>query len=238
MKIQVKIPEKAKILVKVGDKVDFKTPLYTKNDKKKISVPIAEKMGLRPENIFMVLKKVIGDKLQKGDIIAENKSFFSTTRYLSELNGVISSIDSKNGIIVIEEDSDQDSVCNCHFTGTIDGVYDGYLELIISDAHKIKTSQSTPEFGGMVHYHISSNTNLTDDEVEGSCIFLRDMDEIETAKLETLGAKAIILNKKIESMSELAKIIIEKEDDFKHLETKRFPYLLVSHEPNTVIFYK
>ena len=238
MKIQVKIPDKAKILVNNGDKVNFKTPLYSKSKKRKIRVPLSSSMGFKPDKIFRVIKKVIGDELKKGDILAEHKDFFSTKRYLSEVNGIIREIDHINGFVVIEENSDGSSICNCHFTGTIDGVYDGYLELDVEDARKVKVNSVVSDLGGIIFYHLTSDGKLTEDEVNGACIFVNDMDPIETTKLETLGAKAIILNKEIVPLSKITKIIIESEEDFKNLESKKYPYLIVSHEPNTVIFYK
>jgi len=237
MKIKVKIPEKAKIVVKSGQKVDFTTPLAETSEKKIISIPIAEMMGFDAKEIFQHLKYVIGDHIQKGDILAENKSFFTTRHYLSEVSGILREIKHDSGIISIEQESDTNNLINCYFTGKVDELCDGYLELLVEEVHTAKLQKDTPYFGASLFY-LDPSGKYSDEDLEGSCVFASQFNPLDSVKMEALGAQGLITNASIPGETNICHIVLDDEKDFEHIKKKRYPYMLIGHEPLTIFFYK
>lgn len=237
MKIKAKIPEKAKIVVKPGQKVDFTTPLAEIAEKQMIYIPIAEMMGFDSKNIFHHLKRVIGDQIQKGDVLAEIKSLFTTLQYLSEVSGILREIKHDTGIIAIEQKMNNNQVLNCFFIGEIVEVYDGYLELLVEDVHAVKLQEATPYFGASMYY-LNPSGKYSDADLEGACVFAPEFDPMDTVKMETLGAQGLITKTKIPTETMIHKIVLQDEEDFDHIQKKEYPYVLIGHEPMTILFYK
>ncbi|KKQ38618.1 MAG: hypothetical protein US54_C0007G0038 [Candidatus Roizmanbacteria bacterium GW2011_GWA2_37_7] len=236
MKIKVKTPEKTKMLVEPGQKVDFSTPMSQILQKHMVYIPIAEMMGFDPKNIFQHLKHVIGDNIQKGDILAEHKSLFTTKQYLSEISGVLREIKHDAGTIAIEQEEKDSSTTNCYFIGEIDGIYDGFLELNVNDVHTAKLYHQTPYFGASIFY-LDPSGKYSDDDLEDACIFAPAVNPIDAVKMETLGACGLITKSKIPTDTKIYQVILADNQDFEHIQKKEYPYLLIGHEPMTVIFY-
>jgi len=237
MKIKAKIPEKAKIMVKPGQKVDFTTPLAETTEKQMIYIPIAEMLGFDAKNIFHHLKQVIGDQIQKGDVLAEKKSLFTTQQYLSEVSGILREIKHDTGIITIEKEMNNNHVLNCFFVGEISEVYDGYLELTVEDVHITKLQEETPYFGASMYY-IDPTGKYSDADLDGACVFAPEFDPLDTVKIETLGAQGLITKTKFPSETVIHQIVLKDEKDFAHIQKKEYPYVLIGHEPMTILFYK
>lgn len=237
MKIKVKLPEKSKIVVEHGQKVDFNTPLAHTAQKRMIFIPIAEMMNFQPQQIFRYIKHAIGDQVHKGDILAENTSFFSTRQYLSEVSGVLREIKHDSGIIAIEQNQEENTTMNCFFIGEVDGIYDGYLELKVEDVHTTKLQEEAPYFGALIYY-LDPSITYSDEDLEGVCVFAPEFNELDSIKMEALGAQGLITRTKFSSNGLLHQIILQDEKDFDHIKKKGYPYVLIGHEPMTVIFYK
>lgn len=237
MKIKVKIPEKSKILVESGQKVDFNTPLAHTAKKNIISIPISEMLSFDPQQIFRHITHAIGDQIHKGDILAENKSLFSTRQYLSEVSGVLRDIKHDSGIIAIEQDREENTTINCFFIGEVDGIYDGYLELKVEDVHTTKLQEEAPYFGALIYY-LDPSIAYSDEDLEGVCVFAPEFNELDSVKMEALGAQGLITRTKFVSDGPLHQIILQDEKDFDHIKKMDYHYVLIGHEPMTVIFYK
>lgn len=93
MHLKIKLPETGECLIKVGDSVDFSTPFVLVNKAVEVQIPIAQKLGIKPDKIFRHLKKFVGEKLAKGDVIAAKKSLFSTQKIHAPSEGLIKEID-------------------------------------------------------------------------------------------------------------------------------------------------
>lgn len=237
MKIKVKIPEKSKVVIKQGQKVNFSTPLAQILQKQMVYIPIADILSFDPKNIFHYLKQVIGDEIQKGDILAEHKNLFTTRQYLSEVSGILREIKHDTGIISIEQNKNDSSIINCFFNGEIDGIYDGFLELQIEDAHTTKLRKETPYFGASIYY-LNATGKYSDEDLENACVFTSDINSLEIVKMETLGAQGIITKSKFLSDTNMHQVLLDDEKDFDQIQKKEYPYMLIGHEPMTVIFYK
>jgi len=231
------MPEKSKIVVEPRQKVDFNTPLAHTTKKSTIFIPIAEMLNFDPEQIFRHIKHAIGDPIHKDDILAENKSLFSTRQYLSEVSGILREIKHDSGIIAIEQDQEENTTINCFFLGEVDGIYDGYLELKVEDVHTTKLQEKAPYFGAAIYY-LDPSISYSDDDLEGVCVFAPEFNELDSVKMEALGAQGLITRTKFSSNGLLHQIILQDEKDFDYIKKKGYPYVLIGHEPMTVIFYK
>lgn len=237
MNIKIKVPSNAKLLIKTGQNVDFSTPFIQKNESKFLHIPLANNMGFKAKDIFRYIKKAIGEKISKGDLLAENKSFLSTKRYLSDTEGVIEGIDHEEGALIIKLVPKDASDILCYFKGEVDGIYDGYFELKVDKAHATQIVDSLPTIGAPVFYLSSSLNDLTEDDISSAIIFTSTMEPIQSTRMKTLGAAGVILKSIHPDVTDLIQIVLTKDNDYSHVQKEKFPYMIVGHEPQTVYFY-
>jgi len=238
MKIKVKIPESADLLIKPGQKVDFKTPLARNASTRNVSIPLAQLMHFEPTTIFRHLKKLIGEEIRKGDVLAEHKTLLTTKKYLNEVPGILREIDHDTGSVILEQASDAfESIC-CFFTGEIDGIYDGFLDLTVEDSHLAALQEKVPYLGAQVFYPHTDLSAVSDEDIDGFCVFLPKVNPFDSVKMEALGARGLIVTTKNPNITTIRQIILRDIKDFSHVGEKQYPYILVGHEPKTVLFYR
>lgn len=237
MKVPVKIPQNSEVLIEAGQRVDFSTPLLKRKGKKSIHIPLAEIMKFPPDKIFLRLKKTIGDRVQQGDLLAEEKSMFGSKRYFSQIDGILKEINHVQGSLIIEQDSNDKDVISCFFSGEIDAIYDGYLDLKVHHAHKVETAEPIEYIGSEIYYSPSGDTVFVEEDINGKCIVTTELKPMDHSKIEALGARGLIVMEKIPSIS-LTQIILPKTSDFETIQTKKFPFVIVGPEENTLYFYE
>lgn len=237
MNIKVKIPEKIKMTITPGQKVDFSTPLGQIEKNKLRSIPLAQILGFEPKHIFHYLKRVIGESIEKNEMLAEYKTLFNTKKYFSEISGILRQIKHDTGIISIEENQKDSSDLNCYFCGEIDGIYDGFLELKVNEAHTTPIKSLSKYFGAAIYY-MNQQTSYTDDDIKNFCVFASNISSIDAIKLETLGALGFVTKTEIPAKTSVPQIVLSKEEDFEYISKHAFPYLIIGHEPLTVLFYQ
>src|SRR5438067_2085971 len=114
--ISISIPHTGgALLVKEGQKVDFKTPLLETPVSTTISINIASHLGIAPSQIFLSIKKVVGENIQKGELLAQKKTLLSKKTFTSPYEGVLKEINHEDGTIVIEISEEDNSVVHCYF---------------------------------------------------------------------------------------------------------------------------
>ena len=110
MTIELKIPFSVHLLVKEDQLVDFKTPFFEFKTKKDINISVAKKLSIKPDKIFRYLKKLVGETIEKGEIIAEKKTFLSSKKIVSSHSGLIKEINHDLGEITLEiNEKDEDT---------------------------------------------------------------------------------------------------------------------------------
>ncbi len=238
MKVPVKIPQSADILIKKGQKVDFTTPLLRRKDNKRVQIPLAEVMRFAPDKIFLKVKKTIGDKIQKGDLLAEEKSFMSAKRYVSQVEGVLKEINHVLGILIIEQESDDSSEILCYFQGEVEAINDGYIELKVQDAHKAQSQDPIEFMGAEMYYTSIEGIPFSEDDIKGKGVFALSFNPMDHSKVEALGAQALILEKKLETGGSIAQIVLLTPQDVEIIHKKKYPFFIVGPEPNTLYFYE
>ncbi|HRN70356.1 MAG TPA: hypothetical protein PLS49_04160 [Candidatus Woesebacteria bacterium] len=237
MKVPIKLPEDAEVLIQAGQTVDFSTPLLRKKSTKSLRIPLAEILKFSPDKIFLSLKKVVGDVIKKGDLLAENKGMFATKQYFSSVDGIIREIDHLTGSLGVELQGDEDTVMMCFFQGEVDSMGDGYIELKVDVAHKLNTQEHKTYFGAPVFYIVDVEKPLTEDQITERIIVGETINPLEHAKIETLGAKGFITLATI-PMKGLNQIVISNKEDLEHVLKEQYPFFVTGVDNRSVYFYK
>lgn len=237
MKVPVKIPQSSEMLIEAGQRVDFTTPLMKRKGKKSIRIPVAEILRFSPDKIFLKLRKTIGDRITQGDLLAEDKSMLGSKRYLSQIDGILKEINHVDGSLIIEQNSEESDMMHCFFTGEVEAIYDGYLDLKVKNAHKAETADPIEYIGAELFYNPDGSGILVEEDIDGKCIVTAELNPMDHSKIEALGARGIISVRKIPSLS-LTQIILPKPEDFEIILSKRYPFVIVGPEENTLYFYE
>jgi len=99
-----RLPLKGEVLVKVGDLVEPET-VVARTELPGImqTVRVAEALGIEPTEIERVLRVAIGDRVERGTVIAETKSFFGllTNQCKSPIDGTVELISPVSGHVGI-----------------------------------------------------------------------------------------------------------------------------------------
>ena len=238
MKIPVKIPENSELLIKSGQTVDLETPFHRSKGKKMTRIPLAEILGFKPEKIFMVLKKVVGDTVKKGDLLAEYQAMFSTKQYLSAVAGIIKEIDHNLGTVTLELDSEDSKVTMCFFNGLVDAIMGDHIEVKVKRSQKFDTRETKHYIGGPVYYINEINQPLTEENISKKCIFGVSINTMDQSKLETLGARAFITHINNSQNLNIKQIILQNSDDFEHIQKEQYPFCIMGVDKKSIYFYE
>lgn len=238
MKVPVKFPESVELLISSGQKVDFTTPFFRKKTKKSIKIPLSDILKFKPEKIFMSLKKVIGDAVKKGDLLAENQSFLSSKQYFSSVDGTIKEIDHLTGTLTVELETGKDHIIACFFTGEVETIGDDYLELKVTKAHKFDTTETPHYVGAPVFYISGAENTVTEDNVADRCICAVEINPLDHAKIETFGAKAFITSATTPKISNLDHIVLQNHEDFENVLKEQYPFCIMGVDSKSIYFYK
>lgn len=238
MKVPVKFPQSVELLIASGQKVDFTTPFFRKKSKKNVKIPISDILNFKPEKIFMSLKKVMGDTIKKGDLLAESSSFLSSKQYFSSVDGIIKEIDHLAGTLTVELESDKDHVVTCFFTGEIETIGDDYLELKVDKAHKFEVTETPHYLGAPVFYIGDSKNAITEDNIADRCICAVEIDPLDHVKIETFGAKAFITSATTPKINNLNHIVLSNHEDFDHVLKEQYPFCIMGVDSKSIYFYK
>lgn len=237
MNLTIMIPADGELLIESGQKVDFTTPFIRSKQARRIALPVSQVMKSPPNNIFRVVKKGVGDTIQQGDLLAEHKTMFSTRQYFSDVQGTIMHIDHEQGTVIIEEQTGKDDLLNCFFTGEIENIDSQKINLIVQHTQPIALASKARHNGGSLYYLNALTSDFTEDDIANNYIITDILDHIQMAKLGTLGAQGVIVPKKQHGMEGLDHLVLQNEEDYKHIVTHKYPYCLVTPEQDTIIFY-
>lgn len=238
MKLKIKIPENVDLLVTTGQDVDFNTPFFNKISTQSQTIPVASLLKFEPEKIFLNLRKLVGEPLQPGDLIAEHKTTFSTKQYYSETQGIIKEVNHMTGSIVIESESSEKSQYLCFFQGHIEAIADNYIELKVKKYKEFDIVPLNHYFGAKVFY-LSEQTNIiTEEDVDNTFICASSVKPIEQAKLEALGAVGLISPPNGIQSPALLDVVLQQQTDFDNVFQLQYPYCLIGEKQDTIFFYE
>ena len=232
MILEVPIDPERKLAIKIGDKVDFDTPIYTNKEKSEERIEVAELLAIHPKKIFHHLRKNVGDTVSTGDLLAEKKSFFSDKKITSHIEGIITEIDHVEGIVLIETQKET-TIEYCWFAGHVVEVAKKQIHIKIGKHETFEAKYVEKDFGGMLWLL----TNPAQTSPQYPVGITEHATEYEVAKLEALGGRGLITSYKYEGGISIPKAELKLKDSYKEIASKDFSYCFAQVHHSTIILY-
>lgn len=232
MILEIPVDPEKKLGIKVGEKVDFNTPLYTNKEKSEERIEVAELLSIHPKKIFHHLKKNVGDSIATGDLLAEKKSLFSNKKVTSHIEGIVTEIDHIEGVVLIETQKETRSE-NCWFSGHVVEVSKKQIQIKIGKYNALEAKYVEKDFGGMIWLLCEQSPNSPTYPVG----IIERATEYKVAKLEALGGRGLITTYKYEGVTSLPKAEFKLKDSYKEVALKQFSYCFAQVRHSTIILY-
>jgi hypothetical protein len=239
MHLKIKLPETGECLIKVGDSVDFSTPFVLVNKAVEVQIPIAQKLGIKPDKIFRHLKKFVGEKLAKGDVIAAKKSLFSTQKIHAPSEGLIKEIDHEKGVLVVEISSDEKNNINCYFKGHVHEIVDGTVTIKVSKGIEVPLKKTEANFGGAVFYFKTPEIadKVSAEDISDRVVIAEELGDFHQTKMEAMGGRGFVTLINLNDKSSVPHAMIKQIEDMKKIFEHEYPYCLIDSEYSKIYFY-
>lgn len=237
MVLSIPMPEAGKPLIKSGQKVDFNTPIFEQKIRREMKIFISQKIDVSPQKIFQYIKKLVGDRVEKGELLAEKKSFMGGRHYKSEYEGILKEINHTDGSVVLEVSTQENTIATSFFKGEITKIDGKELHLKVEKAKQFEVKEQTGSFGGKTYIMKKEHDQVSEEDVAGCVIIADSVSSYSQMKLEALGVSGFVilhhLKEKTDSPRALFKHIKEFEESCKH----GLPYCFVDAASSTIVFY-
>lgn len=195
MKITFTIPGDGELKIKTGQTIKINDPLYQQSKTIDKVINLAKKLHIKPDKIFFCLKKMVGDKIDKGDLIAENKSLLLHRLYHSEYSGILKEISHHDGTITIniKEGANKDDYCHAYFQGEIINIDNREITLKINHQSSFPLKSASQDFGGLVYFVKTQGFEKeTVQDIDNKIIITDKLSDYQQSKFEALGAKGFV----------------------------------------------
>ena len=238
MILTVTLPDKGKPLVKVGQRVNFDTSLYEGVVKKEIRIIISEKLKVPSSKIFRYIKKVVGDMVTEGEVLAEKKSLFNITKYKSEWDGILKEINHTDGSVIVEVSGSDRLTEKAFFCGEVAKIEKNELSIKVEKVKEYDMKEAAASsFGGKVFFY-KHESNIDEEMVRGCVVVVDRLTSYAQMKLEALGVVGYIslhsLPEKTTVPHCLFKVIKDYDDSLK----QSLPYCFSDSKTSKIIFYR
>ncbi len=237
MTITYPFPFNAVCLVKEGNKINFDTPLFEKKINQNISLNISRELEINPKNIFRNLKKLVGEKVKKGDIIASKKGLFTSKKVRCPDDGIIKEIDHHQGILIIETADKKKSQVLSPFKGEVEKVNKDSLVVNLSKAQEFSLKKASQDFGGEVFYFTPSSELSTNDVLK-KIIFCEHISSYLQVKSEALGALGYVTSQELPENTKSFTSLVKNEEDIKKIHKLKHPYCTIISKSAKIYFYQ
>lgn len=238
MRITYYAPNDSRILVKEGDKVDFDTQLFEKKISKRIEIDIAKELGINPKNIFRYLTKLVGEKINKEDIIAVKKGLFLNGKVKSSVDGIIKEIDHHTGIITIDSFDKKNKHVQSPIKGEVEKITKNQIDFKLTKVQEYPIKKSETDFGGEVLYLDSdSQTDISTCNTENRVVFCEKISSLMQIKAEALGAKGFITLQQLPQDTDAYSVLLKNIEDAKKILKSKFTYCSVIAKSANIYFY-
>lgn len=239
MTINLSIPANAKLLVKSGQEVDFKTPFIKRSLKKSIKIKIADELGIQPAKIFLHLTKVVGDSINKGELLASKKTFWGEKKYFSDFEGLVKEVNHEDGSIIVDIESEEERTKKSYFKGEIGEIRKGEFELKVKKAKDFSLKEASNDFGGEVtHVAQDSLANLDPDKIENKIIVGSDLRSFDQTRLEVMGATGFVALQLLAPKISVPYARIKNPADWDEIKKIELPYCVIDNKNNIIYFYQ
>lgn len=235
-------PAEWDILVKEGAKINLLTSLAQISIPSSYpqTIPLAKIVGFNPSQIFKYIKKGVGAVIKKGEVIAQNKSLFSSKTYIADADGMITHIDHVTGEIVYEQvlsDASASAIMSMA-EGTIASIKPTKLIVKVSKTLEAELNQAvTDRLGGRVILPISGSMMVLKQEDIASNIVVADsLDDYSISKCEALQALAFVTPTEI--TSHITTYTLKDPQTYADIVDFAPTYVYANPSETRLIFYK
>lgn len=237
MVLTIPLPASGKPLIKAGQRVDFDTPLYEQKVRKEIKVFISQKIDVSPKKIFQYIKKLVGESIEEGEILAEKKSFMGSRSYKSEFSGILKEINHTDGSVLVEVSLSESSVQKSFFKGEVTASGDGAVHLKVERAKEYEAKEGSAVFGGKAYFMKNEHDILSEEEVEGCIIVCEEITSYAQMKMEALGASGFLTLHHLSEKSDAPQALFKQIKDFEEASKHKLPYCFVNDKTGKITFY-
>lgn len=241
MILTIHLPEKAKLLIKSGQKIDFDTPLAQEKNLEEVTVLISSKLDVSPDKIFRFITKFVDEVIHKGDIIAQKKTMFGNKKILSEYEGILKEINHKDGSIVLQIQSEKSQMQKSFFKGEVSQIVKGEVHLKVDKIKNfdLKSTESiSSDIGGSVYYVPENIKSVEEDEVKHKIIICETVSEYLQAKLEALNVVGFVSVYKLVKPTTLPVVQLKQIADLKKLKEAKLPYCILCKKDSRLYLYQ
>lgn len=238
MIITLTLPKNAHLKVKKGEMIDFGDPLYAVASRQEIKINIAERLAVKPEDIFRHVVKVIGERVKKGELIAKKKKLLKTDKIYSDYDGVIKEINHQTGEILLTTDKDGQDIIPSYFEGLVEQIGRNQLKIEVENGKEFELKEINADGGGEIFYFKEEALffSITEEQIRNKIIVLEKLKSHIEAKGEALGCSGfVLLIGKLPSSLPAAKI--KKIDDYQRIIQLNRKYVIYSKNDKKVAVY-
>jgi len=232
MLVTIPIPEGTKCLLKPGEDVELGHPYLKTGKDVTTTIPLSQKLGVSSSKIFRYMKKLVGDPIEKGEIIATKKTLLSEVHIKSENTGIIKEINHYEGTIVIVEKGEEHDIIGAFFKGTVEHVRKNEIDINLNGAKEFEVKKPLVSFGG--HFILLESDKIA--EMQDTVIFAESMTTYVLAKSEAMGANGYVTLTKVDTSLPSAQL--KNIDDAKKIASLTFPYCLIDSASSKLYLYK
>jgi hypothetical protein len=227
------------LLIKAGQEVDFKTPLIKKVYTTDVKVNIAQKLQIPPQNIFIHMAKVVGDEIQKGEVLAKKKTLISEKSYVSEYAGIVKEINHNEGSLLISTKTKKEEITNAYFKGKVEEVKKNEVTLEVKKAKVFPAKSISDDFGGEVlFFEGKSLDTLTEENIRNKVLFADTIKSYNRVKFEVMGILGLVTVQDVSEESGLPRAMLKSGSELAEIKELEYPYCLVSKKNNLIYLYQ
>ncbi len=237
MLITISIPEEGTCLLKSGQKVDFDSFFLEKKIPSDSIIPISAKLKVKPDKIFRYLKKFVGDKIERNEIIAEKKSLFSTETIISENTGIIKEINHSEGNLLVTN-LQQSTQIKAFFKGEVNSITKNEMKLKVDSAEEFALKTVNADFGGFALYIKDKDKSISAQDSLNPIMIIESFTNYLQAKAEALGIKGFVYLKKLDTEISSPNAQVKNNEDLKKIFRLNYPYCLINNNYSKIYFYR
>jgi len=223
-------------LLKEGQVVDFEDPFLQKKVEEEVSISISKKLNVAPQKIFHYVKKFVGENIEKNELIATSKGFFSTKEIISKYSGLIKEINHSDGTIKVLSRTEAENTLLSFFKGKVNKVKEDDLSVDIGKGEQVPGKNIEINFGGKIFLY-ENNSEFNSENVMGSIVVCEDVSPYYKAKAEALGCHGFLSLTKIEPDSDAPIAQFKNINDFKKITKSKFTYCTLLTSSSSIYFY-
>ncbi len=238
MIITLTLPKNAHLKAKKGEIINFGDPLYEIETCQEIIINIVDKLGIKPENIFRYVVKIIGEQVKKGELLAKKKELIRTKKIYSDYNGLIREINHQTGEVLLAVDINDQKIIRSNFKGVIDDIRKNQLKIKIENGKEFELKDINQNGGGEVFYFKEESFffSISEEQIENKIIVVENLKAHIEAKCEALDCSGFLfLGGNLPTNLPAAKI--KNIDDYQQIVKLEKKYTFFSKEDKMGIVY-